>query len=137
MDAGLRKRILIVDDELAVGRALRRNLHGPFEVELALSCEDALSRLRGGARFDAILCDIRMPAMGGDIFHAELLRGFPEQAARVVFITAAGGYRGVLRFLDSVPNPRLEKPFSVSDLRRLLDALFARGPGASRVTNPG
>jgi CheY-like chemotaxis protein len=126
MGASSRKRILIVDDEPAVGYALRRVLSETFEVEIALACEDALSRLNDGAWFDAILCDIRLPAMGGEAFHAELTRRFPEQAPRVVFITAAGGYRRVVDFLESVPNPHLEKPFTMSELRRSLDALFAR-----------
>jgi signal transduction histidine kinase/CheY-like chemotaxis protein/purine-cytosine permease-like protein len=63
---GERRRVLAIDNE-EVDRELLRQLLVPlgFEVELASSGEDALSRLRAGARPDAILVDLAMPGIDG------------------------------------------------------------------------
>jgi CheY-like chemotaxis protein len=63
---GARRRVLAVDNE-QVDRELLRQLLVPlgFEVELAGSGEDAIARLRAGARPDAILMDLAMPGIDG------------------------------------------------------------------------
>jgi signal transduction histidine kinase/CheY-like chemotaxis protein/purine-cytosine permease-like protein len=63
---GDRRRVLAVDNE-QVDRELLRQLLVPlgFEVELASSGEDAIARLRQGARPDAILMDLAMPGIDG------------------------------------------------------------------------
>ena len=89
------KRILVVDDEREVARALSRLLrrHG-FVVETAHSGEEALSLLE---RFDphVVLTDYRMPVMSG----AEVLRQVSElrpHAVRLLmsgYTEAAGGMK--------------------------------------------
>ncbi len=83
------KKILVVDDEVALTRMMRLNLEqtGRFEVLEVNAGTEALAAAR---RFkpDLILLDVMMPDLGGDEV-AEQLREDP-QLARVpyVFITA-------------------------------------------------
>lgn len=77
------RRILIVDDEAPVARALMRLLRrAGFEVEVASDGADALGKLAG---FDAdvVLTDYRMPGMSGrELLERVRARGL--HAARVV-----------------------------------------------------
>jgi CheY-like chemotaxis protein len=76
--------------------------------------------------FDVILCDLMMPQMTGMEFHAELARKAPRMAERVVFLTAGAFTANAKRYLDSVPNKRLEKPFDAKALRATIHKLIAR-----------
>ena len=58
-------RVLIVDDEIAIRRALHNALHGMgFHVDDASSGEAALDLVRD-ALYDVVLMDINMPGIGG------------------------------------------------------------------------
>ena len=58
-------RILLVDDETAIRRALRPPLlELGFQVAEAARGEDALQLLHAGT-FDAVLLDVNMPGIGG------------------------------------------------------------------------
>lgn len=76
-------RILIVDDEPLVARALMRLLtRAGFEVLVASSGPDALGKL-GAFAADVVLTDYRMPGMNGrELLEQVRAGGFP--AARVV-----------------------------------------------------
>jgi CheY-like chemotaxis protein len=57
--------VLLVDDDISVGRGLRRVLSAAgYEVRIATSGEEALDALTGGT-FDVIVSDINMPEMSG------------------------------------------------------------------------
>ena len=83
----LRQRVLILDDEAVVGRALQRLLQSQCEVLVLVQGREALAQVASGRRFDAILCDLMMPEMSGPRFYEELSRLAPEQAQRVIFMT--------------------------------------------------
>ena len=121
-----RGRILVVDDEPAIGRALARLLSDEHDVVAALSGREALEILRKDDRFDVILCDLMMPDTTGEQVHDALARDRPDLALRIVFATG-GAFSGRMReFLERVPNVRLEKPF---DSERLLALLRRRVGG--------
>lgn len=76
-------RILIVDDEPLVARALMRLLtRAGFEVLVASSGPDALGKL-GAFAADVVLTDYRMPGMNGREL-LEQVRAGGSPAARVV-----------------------------------------------------
>ncbi len=84
------------------------------DVTLAGSAEEALART-AEERFSAILCDLRMPGMGGEALYRRLLHERPEQAAAFVFMTGVGDGRGVRgaeveRFLAASGRPVLRSP---------------------------
>ena len=57
-----RLRLLIVDDEVLVARAVRRVFDKEFKVEIALDGQSALDKLRN-TDFDVVLCDVMMPGI--------------------------------------------------------------------------
>src|SRR5271170_1849668 len=60
-DKAARKfRIVVVDDEIAIGRSLARTLRN-YDVVALDNARDVLTRLRAGERYDLILCDVLMP----------------------------------------------------------------------------
>lgn len=119
-----RARVLCVDDEPAIGMALRRVLGDEHEVVVLTSASTARDRVAAGERFDIVLCDLMMPDMNGMDLHAELVRIAPELAAKVVFLTGGAFTSDARDFLARVPNLRLEKPVGVSDLRAAIDKML-------------
>jgi CheY-like chemotaxis protein len=113
-------RILLVDDEPLVASALRRTLDRDHEVVTLTRARDALDRIEAGEWFDAIFCDLQMPAMSGMAFHAELTNACPSLADRVVFITGGAFTPGARAFLSQVRSACIDKPF---DMVRVNDAL--------------
>jgi signal transduction histidine kinase len=84
-----RGRILVVDDEPAIAKAVQRTLSREHEVVVLESAVTALERIRAGERFDVILCDLMMPQMTGMDLHAALLQDEPSTKRTGVDATSA------------------------------------------------
>jgi PAS domain S-box-containing protein len=111
------RRLLIVDDEPLVSRALARLLEPEGEVVLVDRAREALERVRAGERFDVIVCDLMMPDLSGMALHAAVQELDPGIAARMVFVTGGAFTDAAREFLERVPNARLEKPIDRAALR--------------------
>jgi CheY-like chemotaxis protein len=111
-----RLRVLVVDDDVLVGRALARVLQ-PFEVTPVRSAAEALALLRAGADFSAIVCDMLMPAMNGIQLYQEIARSFPGLERGIVFLTGHRTSPLVAEFLAHVSNVCMDKPFDDVALR--------------------
>ncbi len=120
-----RGRILVVDDEPALGVALRRLLLADHDVEVVTSAAAASQRVASGEHYDVILCDLLMPGMSGMELHAELVKEMPDLAGRMVFLTGAVSTPRARGFLDTIPNARLEKPVRAEDLRTTIAGMLA------------
>ncbi len=114
-----RGRVLVVDDEPAIGVALRRTLQDDHDVEVVTSARGALDLLEAGRRFDLILCDMMMPEQTGEGLHGELTGKLPDQAERMVFLTGGAFTPRARSFLERVNNLCLEKPFDGDAVRAL------------------
>ncbi|HSN92492.1 MAG TPA: ATP-binding protein, partial [Anaeromyxobacteraceae bacterium] len=119
-------RILVVDDEPLVARAVARVLSPPHEVVAVDGGPDALARIEGGDRgFDLVLCDLMMPGMSGMELHDRLRAVAPELSRRVVFITGGAANPDVRAFLERARRPVVEKPFDPPSLRRVVSSMLA------------
>lgn len=118
-----RGTILAIDDESMVTQAVRRVLWRHFDVAAVDDARIAYDMLVSGQRFDVILCDVFMPGLDGMGFHDQVNAIDPQQASRIVFLTGGSANPDVRRFLQRVPNRRLEKPFSPSALESLINEL--------------
>jgi CheY-like chemotaxis protein/anti-sigma regulatory factor (Ser/Thr protein kinase) len=111
-------RVLVVDDEPGNLEVLSRSLKKEYEVLPAMSGVEAMAILeKDGGRIDAIVSDINMPEMDGMALYQAVSQKFPGLEKKVVFITGGMFAEDVARFLKSVPNVCIEKPFSHQDLR--------------------
>ncbi|RKH08642.1 hybrid sensor histidine kinase/response regulator [Corallococcus sp. CA053C] len=117
------KRLLLIDDEPAVGSAVSRLLRNLYEVHVIQDAREALKRLSHGERFDAILCDLMMPGMSGMDFLVELERLAPELAPRTGLMT--GGVNPQAReFVGRRAKELLEKPFERDQLCTFVETLM-------------
>ena len=105
-------RILVVDDEPQIRRALTRTLEAnDFDVRAVGSGEEALLALRW--RPDVILLDLMLPDLDG----LEVARRVREQAATPILVLSARGEepRKVLA-LDQGADDYITKPFGTDEL---------------------
>jgi CheY-like chemotaxis protein len=123
-----RMRVLIVDDEPSIGRALETFWRGEHDVVFVTRAADALTRLAEES-FDVILCDLMMPAMNGMQFYEALSAAKPDVARRVVFLTGGAFTPAARAFLDRVPNPHAEKPFDIGALNAAMRIARSSGNG--------
>ncbi len=86
MTDGPHPRVLLVDDEPAVGKALAAVLRrAGFDVSLAGSVAQGEELL--AQRFDALVIDLRMPEMRGDAFYFLACVRQPWLNCRALFVT--------------------------------------------------
>ena len=124
--------LLVVDDEEPVRSALRRLLELRYAVELASGVDDALARVQLRA-YDVVLCDVMMPAGGGERFYRTLLGFAPELARRVVFLTGGAVTEAARQFLRTQPQPVLSKPLDLAELAEVAERLRPARPAAAAV----
>jgi two-component system, cell cycle sensor histidine kinase and response regulator CckA len=120
-DKSVRAKVLIVDDEEAVGAALGRALSG-HEITLAKNGREGLALCRS-ASFDCILCDVMMPDLDGVDFFEALAGEGKGQERRVVFMTGGAFTARAREFLSRVPNACIEKPFEMPALQALIERM--------------
>jgi two-component system NtrC family sensor kinase len=116
-------RILVVDDEPHILHYMQATLESwGHTVELAHDGSQALKRALT-QRFDAIICDLRMPRLGGREMYQSLTRMHPAVAERMIFATGDTIRGDTLAFLEELGRPFLRKPFKLDELRRVLAAV--------------
>lgn len=113
-------RILIIDDEPELQRALQRILeHLGCAVTTALDGATGVQYARE-QEFDLVLCDVRIPGLSGPELLDELRRQAPRAAESIVFMTGDTVTRGIRDFIRSTGRPSLTKPFGRDQLLKIL-----------------
>jgi two-component system, OmpR family, response regulator len=118
-------RVLVVDDEDAIGRALESGLAAEgFDVDVVSDGEEGLWRARD-CLYDAVVLDVMLPKMNGYRVCAELRAA--EVWTPVLMLTAKDGEYDEAEALDIGADDYLTKPFSLVVLAARLRALIRRG----------
>jgi DNA-binding NtrC family response regulator len=120
-----RKRLLIVDDEELLLRALSRALGRDYEVVILASANQALQRAMSGEAWDLLLCDVSMPEMSGLELAARMTRTCPSLSRRVVLMTGGTSSFMVHAAIQRSGLPVITKPFERTQLISLLAAAVA------------
>lgn len=124
--SGVRRRVLVVDDEPNLLKSIELLLSSRHDIVCAGSGEAAVRQLEGDAAFDVVLCDLMMRGLDGiDVFDA-VRRTKPDLAPRVVFMTGGAFTERFRAFLAESPNIRLDKPFATE---AVLDAIESAARG--------
>lgn len=121
---GRQARVLVVDDEPAIGRAIARMLALRHDVSVESDARIALARIAGGETFDVVLCDLMMPLMSGMDFYEQLGRHATDLRDRVIFLTGGAFTPRSEQFLRDVKNPCLTKPFARGAVAEAVDQLL-------------
>jgi two-component system, NtrC family, sensor kinase len=119
----VRHRVLVVDDEPAIGESARRLLRD-HDVDRATSGSEALA-LMAGASYDVILCDVHMPEMSGHQLYQRVAADFPHLAGRFIFMTAGDLSSGPREAMHRLQLPVLEKPFDAVALHDAITRLVS------------
>ena len=114
------KTILVVDDEPAVAALLAEALsRDGYKVDLAANGAVAL-RMLGARDYDLIMSDSGMPVLSGPELYREVERREPRLTRRFVFVTGDTLNPRTQAFLAKTGAPRLEKPFTVESIKRVV-----------------
>jgi two-component system, OmpR family, KDP operon response regulator KdpE len=129
------ERILVVDDEPQIRRALRTALAGHgYQVELAEQGEDALAAIAANPP-DLVLLDLVMPGVDGIEVLRET-RGW--STVPIVVLSARGQEQDKVQALDLGADDYLTKPFGMAELlARVRAQLRRRGAPPEPVVTAG
>ncbi|HET7523152.1 MAG TPA: response regulator [Acidimicrobiales bacterium] len=129
-------RVLVVDDEPPILRALAANLRARgFETDLAPTGEDAL-KTAARHRPDVVVLDLGLPGMSG-IEVIEGLRGWTT--VPIIVLSARNTEREKVAALDAGADDYVTKPFGMDELFARLRAALRRGtpaPEAPLIDTP-
>jgi two-component system KDP operon response regulator KdpE len=119
-------RVLVVDDEAPILRALTANLRARgYQPDAAANGEDALV-LAAKHHPDAVVLDLGLPGMSG----IEVIRGLRGWTrVPIIILSARGAERDKVAALDAGADDYVTKPFG-------MDELFARLRAALRRVAP-
>ena len=125
-------RILVIDDEPQIVRALRINLRvRQYEVVGASSAGEALD-LAARQPPDLVILDLGLPDMDGvDVIHG--LRGWTD--APIVVLSGRTDSTTKVEALDAGADDYITKPFGVEELLARMRAAFRR-TGAAAEDQP-
>ncbi len=121
----MKKRVLVVDDEEQVQRALRRNLTARgYEVTTASNGEEALD-LAADQEPDVVVLDLMMPILDG----LEFTRRIREWSqVPIIVLSARGEEQAKVQALDLGADDYVTKPFGLEELlARIRSALRRAG----------
>lgn len=114
-----RARVLIVDDEVALTRAMHRQLRGHHDVTIEHDARAATARILAET-YDVILCDVMMPGADGLGLLEAIRRERPALVRRLVLMTA--GVADPIRELVVAHGGQLiDKPVPVESLLELIE----------------
>ena len=107
-------RILVVDDEAALGENIQRMLRLPgTAVSVFVDPAKGLAECLANPP-DLVLLDVRMPGMSGEEFFSRLHEAHPELP--IVFLTAFGSVEGAVLAMRNGAFDYLQKPFKREEL---------------------
>ena len=117
------QRILIVDDEPQILRALRTNLRGAgYDVATAATAEEALAEAAMRPP-DAVILDLLLPDGSGTDVCRELRRW---STVPVIVLSAVGDEKEKVAALDVGADDYVTKPFGIDELLARLRAALRR-----------
>ncbi|MEO8212640.1 MAG: response regulator [Myxococcales bacterium] len=116
-----RARVLVIDDEVAIGRVVVSALSAEHNVVVVNRATDAFLRFQAGERFDLVLCDVLMPVVSGPEVYATIKERWPDILPNLVFMTGGAFTPATAEFIGKAMTPLLPKPFRISDLAKLIE----------------
>jgi len=111
-----KRHVLIVEDNIELAASYKELLEiQGYDVSLSPNGAEALKHVMIHPT-DAVVCDLQMPRLEGDLFYATIERAQPSLARRFVFITGMAADSRFAEFVAHVQSPVLRKPIQVTAL---------------------
>jgi len=112
---GIGHLLVVEDDEVVRTMVVRVLEKTGYQVDTATDGLDALEKIQS-AGFDLVICDVRMPRLGGIDLYRRLASAGAEIPARFLFITGDTVSAETIGFIEENGIPYLGKPFEIQDL---------------------
>lgn len=124
-------RVLVIEDDPIMARALVRSLAVLGQVEVAFSGHEAMARLAVDSHFDVLLCDRSMPEGSGEDVARWIQLYRPALLSRLLFMTGNPEWGSRTRYwadgsVQGCSVPTVHKPVDPGALRDLLTSLAGR-----------
>jgi signal transduction histidine kinase len=116
-------RILLVDDEPPMTRAIRRVLKGLGEITVAHTAQEALEQIESRTP-SLVICDLHLPDQSGMDLFREVSDRIPELEPAFLFLTGGAKDKEGELFLEKYRDRVVEKPFESPALRAQVAALL-------------
>jgi CheY-like chemotaxis protein len=111
-----KKHVLLVDDDLELAQTYKELIEAQgYEVSTAANGVLAIKHFLIH-NVDAIVCDLKMPELEGDMFYAAIERIQPGLHKRFIFITGVADDPVFKMFISKVKSPVLRKPVPIAKL---------------------
>ena len=125
------ERVLVIEDEPAVARLIADVLaEEGHRAEVVLDSREGLA-LIARKSYGLVICDLRMPYLGGRGLFQELLRRGHPLRRRFIFVTGDVLSPHVAEFLKTSGAPYLAKPFFIEDLKEVVHRALDRADAAA------
>lgn len=124
-------RLLLVDDDRSIARALALALRNNYEVDITGHGQQAVNKA-GATRYDIMILDLNLPDVSG----LNVCRQIRDRGIEVpmLILTAENAILTKINLLDAGANDYLTKPFSLGELKARLRVL-ARNPASAEPRN--
>jgi len=110
------KRIVIAEDDPAIGNMLLKVLSQSYDVVVTSDGTSALAAAAALPKPDLLLLDVMMPGMDGHAV-AAAARALPGmKSIPIIFLTAKTGPAEVIKGIQSGARHYITKPFKIDDL---------------------
>ncbi len=121
----MRIKILVVDDEEALGEILKYNLElDGYEVDTALSAEEALTM--DLSSYSLFILDIMMDQLSGFDFAKQLKNNTATENTPIIFCSALNGEDDTVMGLNLGGDYYITKPFVISEVLARVRAVLRR-----------
>ena len=114
----MRRRLLVVDDEMGPRESLRAIFSQHYDVELADGAEAAMAVL-SSKRVDLLMLDVMMPGKDGLAFLKDVQALYPQLP--VVMISASTSVRPVVEAMRVGAYDYVSKPFDVEEILHIAE----------------
>ncbi len=117
------RRLLVVDDEPEVRRALKSSLerHEEFKVSLAKDGQEALEILEKEGAPDMVVLDLVMPRLDGEEVLKKIKGHDKWGSTPVVISTVRRETPTLMRLMDMGATDYIMKPYNMEELRRVIN----------------
>jgi DNA-binding response OmpR family regulator len=122
----MKKRILVIDDELSIRMLLENYLGKNYEVITKSDGLEAMKWLQGGQLPDIIVADIQMPNMDGIQFIAQIRASGFYRDIPLIMLSGIESSQEKIKCLKMGANDYVVKPFNPEELALRIELLLAR-----------
>jgi len=131
----LRPRLLIVEDDPAMGEALLTTLGiAGYDADIARTGAEGLGKLLEGTQYDLLLLDLMLPGIDGLAVLTRVRQTSAIAHLPVIMLTARSDEESEIQLLAAGADDYIPKPFSFENLIAHIEALLRRS--ALRDSNP-